>query len=148
LVGQVCINWLSKNDEKVQQKTRARRSFGGECFIITEVLTIVVGISVSAATSSSLGHLDADAWTKLTLLGILTWGIPNFLALLAERTNELVTLGLFWLCDPIFVPTWPVLFGQDPIPSPLSWFGALLILTALIVQRTKTVSKEKRHGSL
>jgi hypothetical protein len=33
-------------------------------------------------------------------------------------------------------------WGRDPIPQPLSWFGAGLILTALIAKRTESLSKK------
>jgi hypothetical protein len=136
LVGQLCIAWLSKNDSRVERKTGKKQSHAGQCFIICEVLTILVGISISATTTSSLSLIDWRSSLELLALGVLTWGIPNFLCLLAVRTKELVSLSLLWLGDPIGVALWPVLCGQDPLPTLLSCSGATMVLLALGIQRS------------
>ena len=136
LIGQLCIGWLSKNDTRVERETGRKQSHGSQCFIICEILTVAVGALISVTSTSSLSHIDARSCFELLLLGSLTWGLPNFLALLAVRTKELVSLSLLWLGDPIGVAIWPVLWGQDPMPAPVSWFGAAFVMVALIIQRS------------
>lgn len=143
LVGQLCIKWLSENDKKVEKETRVKQSHGGQCFMISEVLTVFVGISISATTTTSFSSLNERAYAELLLLGTITWGLPNFLALLVLRWKPLVTVYLLWIGDVIGVAVWPVLAGQDPIPAPLSWLGAALIFTALVIQRTGQAQPKK-----
>jgi drug/metabolite transporter (DMT)-like permease len=136
LVGSLCIGWLSKTDERLLHETGARYSHGAQCFIICDLMSVFGGFAISATTSSSLSHLDASSLGLLILLGVFTWGIPNFFALLAMRMKELVSVALLWLCDPVFVALWPVVWGFDRVPSLTALSGAGIILIALALQRT------------
>jgi len=143
LIGQLCSGWLNQTDERIQRRTGEKQSHGPWCFMANEIFTVVVGLIVSLTTTSSLSHVNSHAMLELVFLGVVTWGIPNFLAILAQRSRQIIWLGLFWVGDPIFVPTWPVLFGQDPMPPPASWLGAGIILIALVVKKIEEVRKEK-----
>ncbi len=142
LCGQVCMSWLSRNDEEVEKRTGWKQSHGGQCYIICEIGAIAMGLLLSFATSDSFSLVGLQTGLKLVLLGVITWGIPNFFALLAIRSKALISLGLLWMADPIGVSLWPVLVGQDPIPAPLTWVGALLILAALVIQKVGQEKKE------
>ena len=132
--GQLSIAWLSKDDERVQRENSVSQSNAGQCFLICEILTIIVGMGLAQPTSFS--RLGFGSFAEIVLLGTITWGLPNLLALVAVRTKEMVSLSLLWLADPIFVAFWPVAFSQDSPPPPLAWLGGLLILSALVIQRT------------
>jgi hypothetical protein len=53
------------------------------------------------------------SFAEIALLGTITWGLPNLLKIVALRTEEMVSLSLLWLADPIFVAFWPVALSQD-----------------------------------
>jgi drug/metabolite transporter (DMT)-like permease len=142
-LGQLSLSWLSNQDKAIQKHTGVKSAKGANVFRIAELITIPLGLAISLITTSSYTHVDGNAMLKLILLGVFTWGIPNFFALLAVRNIEYVKVKLLWLADPIFVPLWPVLAGQDSIPEPLAWIGAFLILLALFIQRFG-VLKEQR----
>jgi drug/metabolite transporter (DMT)-like permease len=116
-------------------KIRAHAQTGYEVFemlLLADFLVVIIGLpAVFIAAPPQPSHI---AWLLIILLGIVPWGIPNILYLMAVKEPKKVPIFRALILtgfDPVLTALWPALFIKQ-VPTITAAMGATLVIAAMI----------------